>query len=296
MLYLYLAVILFIWQQAWFHSVSFSLSFHRVCWRRCIKKAAGFSPCPSGVPLPQPILTSRTWRPSRWVRHSIILKKAQPYWTKGTNHPPTPPWAGSRRREHCRRLWSLSESCSVGWLRDTHKWVSVISKDFPFFQWNCYLYWFYSVSELITFSFLSQTDYRGDDEWHRDQFSVQVEAHLRAELEESQKQLKCAHDAQQEQKNKMQSLRYSSTPSPQLGVLYKNRHCLFSVIGWNQLFVLLHHVSVTRCFHIRQPKGIKSNNRIVLSLGWLWKSVKKLWGGSRPESRSFSNNWSRREL
>ncbi|XP_030299600.1 pericentrin isoform X3 [Sparus aurata] len=53
----------------------------------------------------------------------------------------------------------------------------------------------------------TQTDYRGDDEWHRDQFSVQVEAHLRAELEESQKQLKCAHDAQQEQKNKMQSLR-----------------------------------------------------------------------------------------
>ncbi|XP_036981473.1 pericentrin isoform X2 [Acanthopagrus latus] len=53
----------------------------------------------------------------------------------------------------------------------------------------------------------TQTEYRGDDEWHRDQLSVQVEAHLRAELEESQKQLKCAHDAQQEQKNKIQSLR-----------------------------------------------------------------------------------------
>lgn len=117
---------------AWFHSVSFSRSFHRVCWRKCIKKAAGFSPCPSVVPLPQPILTSRTWRPSRWVRHSTILKNAPTYWTKRTNHPPTLPWAGSRRREHCRRLWLLSESCSVGWPRDTHKWVSVISKDFPF--------------------------------------------------------------------------------------------------------------------------------------------------------------------
>ncbi|XP_073339040.1 pericentrin isoform X2 [Pagrus major] len=53
----------------------------------------------------------------------------------------------------------------------------------------------------------TQTDYRGDDEWHRDQLSVHIEAQLRAELEESQKRLKCAHDTQQEQKNKIQSLR-----------------------------------------------------------------------------------------
>nr|XP_046269155.1 pericentrin isoform X2 [Scatophagus argus] len=53
----------------------------------------------------------------------------------------------------------------------------------------------------------AETDYRGDDDWHRDQLSGQVETQLRAELEESQKQLKCAHDTQQEQKDKMQSLR-----------------------------------------------------------------------------------------
>ncbi|XP_070776144.1 pericentrin [Enoplosus armatus] len=55
----------------------------------------------------------------------------------------------------------------------------------------------------------TQSDYRGDDAWHRDQRRTdgQVESQLRAELEESQKQLKCAHDTQQEQKNKTQSLR-----------------------------------------------------------------------------------------
>ncbi|XP_034530488.1 pericentrin isoform X2 [Notolabrus celidotus] len=55
----------------------------------------------------------------------------------------------------------------------------------------------------------TQTDSRGDDDWHRDQFCTdgQVEYQLRAELEESQRHLKCAHDTQQEQKNKTQSLR-----------------------------------------------------------------------------------------
>ncbi|XP_044023203.1 pericentrin isoform X3 [Siniperca chuatsi] len=55
----------------------------------------------------------------------------------------------------------------------------------------------------------TQTDYRGDDDWYSDQLRTdgRVESQLRAELEESQKQLKCAHDTQQEQKIKMQSLR-----------------------------------------------------------------------------------------
>ncbi|XP_035529571.1 pericentrin [Morone saxatilis] len=53
----------------------------------------------------------------------------------------------------------------------------------------------------------TQTDYRGDDDWHRDQLCGQFEFQLRAELDESQKQLKCAFDTQQEQKNKIQSLR-----------------------------------------------------------------------------------------
>ncbi|KAM3594613.1 uncharacterized protein V6R79_010896 [Siganus canaliculatus] len=48
----------------------------------------------------------------------------------------------------------------------------------------------------------TQTDSRGGD-WHTEQ----IESQLRAELEESQKQLKCAHVTHQEQKNKMQSLR-----------------------------------------------------------------------------------------
>lgn len=62
------------------------------------------------------------------------------------------------------------------------------------------------------FCFLPQTDYRGDDDWHREQLHTigQVESQLRAELEESHKQMKCAHDTQQEQKNKMQSLRYTT--------------------------------------------------------------------------------------
>ncbi|XP_063356217.1 pericentrin isoform X2 [Pelmatolapia mariae] len=55
----------------------------------------------------------------------------------------------------------------------------------------------------------SQTDDRVDSNWHRDQLQTERrdESQLRAELEESQKQLKCAHDAQQEQKNKMMALR-----------------------------------------------------------------------------------------
>ncbi|XP_041668237.1 pericentrin isoform X2 [Cheilinus undulatus] len=55
----------------------------------------------------------------------------------------------------------------------------------------------------------TQTDFRGEEDWHRNQLQTdgQVEYQLRAELEESQKHLKCAHDTQQEQKNKIQSLR-----------------------------------------------------------------------------------------
>lgn len=49
-----------------------------------------------------------------------------------------------------------------------------------------------------------QPDYKGEDVWSREQ----AESQLRAELEESQKQLKCAHNIQQEQKSKIQSLRY----------------------------------------------------------------------------------------
>ncbi|XP_042292883.1 pericentrin isoform X3 [Thunnus maccoyii] len=55
----------------------------------------------------------------------------------------------------------------------------------------------------------THTDYRGDNDWHREQLQTdgQVESRLRAELEESHKQLKCASDTQQEQKNRVQSLR-----------------------------------------------------------------------------------------
>ncbi|XP_054861917.1 pericentrin isoform X3 [Amphiprion ocellaris] len=55
----------------------------------------------------------------------------------------------------------------------------------------------------------TQTDYRGEDNWQRDQLQIdgRVESQLRAELEESKKQVKCAHDTQQEQKNKILSLR-----------------------------------------------------------------------------------------
>ncbi|KAK1894257.1 Pericentrin, partial [Dissostichus eleginoides] len=53
----------------------------------------------------------------------------------------------------------------------------------------------------------TQTDHRIEGDWHGDRVDGQVESQLRAELEESQKQLKCAHDTQQEQKNKIQSVR-----------------------------------------------------------------------------------------
>ncbi|XP_071063370.1 pericentrin isoform X2 [Pseudochaenichthys georgianus] len=53
----------------------------------------------------------------------------------------------------------------------------------------------------------TQTDHRVEGDWHGDRVDGQVESQLRAELEESQKQLKCAHDTQQEHKNKMQSVR-----------------------------------------------------------------------------------------
>lgn len=55
-----------------------------------------------------------------------------------------------------------------------------------------------------------QTAHRADSNWHRDQLHTEglVESQLRVELEESQKQLKCAHDTQHEQKNKIMSLRY----------------------------------------------------------------------------------------
>ncbi|XP_069008664.1 pericentrin isoform X2 [Embiotoca jacksoni] len=54
----------------------------------------------------------------------------------------------------------------------------------------------------------TQTDYSGDDNWQRDQLQTDglIGSQLRAELEDSQKQLKCAHDIQQEQKNKLLSL------------------------------------------------------------------------------------------
>ncbi|XP_041809392.1 pericentrin isoform X2 [Chelmon rostratus] len=53
----------------------------------------------------------------------------------------------------------------------------------------------------------AQTDSRVDDDRHRDHLCGQVESQLKTELEENQKQLKSAHDTQQEQKNKIQSLR-----------------------------------------------------------------------------------------
>ncbi|XP_069391966.1 pericentrin isoform X4 [Paralichthys olivaceus] len=50
----------------------------------------------------------------------------------------------------------------------------------------------------------TQTDNRGEYDWQRD---GQFESQLKAELEENQKQLKCAHDTQREQNKKIQSLR-----------------------------------------------------------------------------------------
>ncbi|XP_034381587.1 pericentrin isoform X4 [Cyclopterus lumpus] len=55
----------------------------------------------------------------------------------------------------------------------------------------------------------TETDHRDEDDRHRDSLQTdgQGDSQLRTELEESQKQLKCAHDTQQEQKNKIQSVR-----------------------------------------------------------------------------------------
>ncbi|KAK5857626.1 hypothetical protein PBY51_010856 [Eleginops maclovinus] len=53
----------------------------------------------------------------------------------------------------------------------------------------------------------TQTDHRVEGDLPGDRVDRQVESQLRAELEESQKQLKCAHDTLQEQKNKIQSVR-----------------------------------------------------------------------------------------
>lgn len=157
-----------------------------------------------------------------------MLKKAPPCWTTGTNRPPTPLWAGSRRRGRCRRPWLLCESFSVEWPRDTHRYVSVRTLkpsrgrkfSFNLVSWCCNITTHFALFRCekkeiglniwifpFFFKFSSQTDYRGDDSWHRDQLGAQVESQLRVELEESHKQLKCAHDTQQEQRNKMQSLR-----------------------------------------------------------------------------------------
>uniref|UniRef100_A0A673B4S6 Pericentrin n=1 Tax=Sphaeramia orbicularis TaxID=375764 RepID=A0A673B4S6_9TELE len=51
----------------------------------------------------------------------------------------------------------------------------------------------------------TQIDDRGNEDWQRNQ--TETEFQLRTELEESHKQIKCAHDIQQEQKNKIQTLR-----------------------------------------------------------------------------------------
>ncbi|XP_071373521.1 pericentrin isoform X2 [Centroberyx affinis] len=58
----------------------------------------------------------------------------------------------------------------------------------------------------------THTDCRGDGDWQREQLQIEgrVETQLRAELEESQKRLNLAHNAQQEQKNKIQSLRLAA--------------------------------------------------------------------------------------
>uniref|UniRef100_A0A1A7WF04 Pericentrin n=1 Tax=Iconisemion striatum TaxID=60296 RepID=A0A1A7WF04_9TELE len=57
----------------------------------------------------------------------------------------------------------------------------------------------------------TQADYN-DDDWHRRQLQTdgQVESQLRAKLEENQNQFECAHNALQEQKNKILSLRLTA--------------------------------------------------------------------------------------
>ncbi|KAK2826430.1 hypothetical protein Q5P01_020644 [Channa striata] len=57
----------------------------------------------------------------------------------------------------------------------------------------------------------TQADHRGDSDWLREKLQTdeQVEFQLRAEVQQSQKLLKCAHETQQEQKNKIESLRHA---------------------------------------------------------------------------------------
>lgn len=101
---------------------------------------------------------------------------------------------------------------------------------------------------------LPQTDYRAEDDWHRDRLQTdgQVESQLKAELEECQKQLKCAHDTQQEQSNKIQSLRYTCilsnkrqahlihyiSDTSQHNIQYRAQ-CLLSVILVELSFVIM---------------------------------------------------------
>lgn len=120
----------------------------------------------------------------------------------------------------------LSESCSAEWPKDNHKsvlcFLSCYILIFRSISFRCYclegIIMFMRTTAFPTLSFwckmsffVPQTGYRGEDDWSREQLCRQIESQLKAELEESQKQLKCAHDIQQEQRNKMQSLRYKNT-------------------------------------------------------------------------------------
>lgn len=71
---------------------------------------------------------------------------------------------------------------------------------------------FDSCSILTVFCFFLKIDFSGDADRAQDQ-DGQVEFQLRAELQQKQEQLKCAHDNKQEAKSRIESLRYSHISS-----------------------------------------------------------------------------------
>uniref|UniRef100_A0A3Q3MWM4 Pericentrin n=1 Tax=Labrus bergylta TaxID=56723 RepID=A0A3Q3MWM4_9LABR len=111
--------------------------------------------------------------------------------------------------------------------------------------------------------FLPQPEFRGDDDWQRDQLRAdgQVEYQLRAELEERQKHLKCAHDTQQEQKNKIQSLRYMTRPISALNKSFTQVlhtfSCLFSINKMTPLFFLLQAAKVSSEQHRSEVMALR---------------------------------------
>uniref|UniRef100_A0A3B4XRB0 Pericentrin n=1 Tax=Seriola lalandi dorsalis TaxID=1841481 RepID=A0A3B4XRB0_SERLL len=98
----------------------------------------------------------------------------------------------------------------------------------------------------------------GENDWHRDQLHTdgQVESHLKVELEESRTQLKCAHDTQQEQNNKMQSLRYTY-------ILYNSNILLSSEQQRSEVMALKGQVEQEKvsCSNLRRELQIEQSRK-----------------------------------